>query len=964
MPRSGGVARYRSRARRGRARPLTTCAVLLAAVAGTAAFRAAPSAALETAGSQQPATSIVVGAGPAQGTVSQAVLGHDYLWPFGGMGSYDGQAGFYPDFLHQLEDGVGPGSLRYPGGITAEVFHWMRAVGPQSQRTPNAFGPAQGPSSGTVGPDEFGQLLDATGAQGVVTANFATGTAQEAADFVSYMTGKPGTSKWADMRVSNGHRAPYNVPYWEVGNEEDLSLYWRSGTPVTVGGPPGACQNVATCLYIYGGSTSFSGQPAVQYANRTPAAAQSAGAPGETFYAQYPPVAPGTATVSVAGSAWTQVASLAGAGPGDQVYTLDPASGEITFGDGTHGAIPPQGAQVTVSYVSGPHDGFLQFYRAMKAANPGIRICSADTSDDFIESMGSTLPYDCLQYHPYVSTGTVANDVPIGSYQEQIMAAPADEAQAAAQLEATIGQYAKRQVPLALTEYGQLLSSNPDGYPYYHDSLDAALLNASQLAEWIGMGIPVADRQLLTAEIPPASQCCAGLPGAAPFATTGAIGTPGPGSVLEATGQVYGLFAPLAGGSVLPVQTPGNPVLTTVGGQTVPTLSVLAVRTAQHEYLLGINRSPSGAVTAAVNPVAYRHSGLVTAQTLNAASSLSYNSPEQPDAVTLASSSAATDAGAFSYTFPAHSVTLLRLTGHEVMSRPSLALRAGPIAVPGSPATATATLSNQSHGILAGDLSVSGPDGWAVSPGGPWRYVLRPGQSVTRSYRVLPPGQAPPGSYQLTAAASADGLTLDEGTASLLVPATMQQSFGNAGISDDSDVDSANFDGVGNSYSGQALAAAGLAPGGSVTDGGVSFTWPDVPAGQPDNVLAQGQTVQVSGSGTTLGFLGASSSEPTATGSGTVYYTDGSTSSYNLTLYGFFNAPPGSADQVAATLPYENSQGIGGRPRGQYDHTVYVFYASAPLTAGKTVQAVTLPSGGSAGSGRVAGMHFFAIGVG
>lgn len=666
MPHPGGIPRLGPRARRGRARPLVTCAALLVAVAGLAAFRAAPGAARETAGGQQPATSIVVSAGPAQGTVSQAVLGHDYLWPFGGMGSYDGQAGgFYRDFLHQLEDGVGPGSLRYPGGITAEVFHWMRAVGRQSQRTPNAFGPAQGPSSDAVGPDEFGQLLDATGAQGVVTANFATGTAQEAADFVSYMTGHPGTSQWADLRVGNGHRAPYHVPYWEVGNEEDLSLYWRSGTPVTVGGPPGACQSVATCLYIYGGSTSFTSQPAVQYADRTPAAAQSAGAPGETFYAQYPPVAPGTATVYVAGSAWAQVASLAGAGPGDQVYTLDPASGQITFGDGAHGAIPPQGAQITVSYVSGPHDGFLRFYRAMKAANPGIRICSADTSDDFIESMASTLPYDCLQYHPYVSTGTVANDVPIGSYQEQIMAAPAEQAQAAAQLEATISHYAKRQVPLALTEYGQLLSSNPDGYPYYHDSLDAALLNASQLAEWISMGIPVADRQLLAAGIPPPSQCCAGLPGAAPFATTGAIGTPGPGSVLEATGQVYGLFTPLAGGRVLPVQTPGNPALTTVGGQPVPTLSVLAVRTAQHEYLLGINRSPSDAVTAAVDPVAYRHSGMITARTLNAASSLSYNSPEQPDAVTLASSSAAAGAGTFSYMFPAHSVTLLQLTGQR-----------------------------------------------------------------------------------------------------------------------------------------------------------------------------------------------------------------------------------------------------------------------------------------------------------
>jgi len=648
-----------------------TCIAALAAVAGSVAFRAVPGSPAAVPGSPaavpgspQAATSIVVGASPGHGTVSRAVLGHDDMWPFGGMGSYSAQSGrFSPQFLRQLRNGVSPGSLRYPGGITAEFFHWMRAIGPQSQRTPNAFGPANGPSPSTMGPDEFGQLLDATGAQGVVTADFATGSAQEAADFVSYMTGEPGSSKWADLRVSNGHRAPYDVPYWEVGNEENLSLYWRSGTPVTVGGPPGACQSVTTCLYIYGGSTSFTSQPAVRYADRTPAAADSSGSPGQAFYAQYPPVAPGTITVYVGGSAWTQVSSLRDAGPDDQVYTLDPASGAITFGDGTHGAIPPNGDQVTVSYVSGPHDGFLQFYRAMKAANPRIKVCSSDPSGDFIESMGSTLSYDCLQYHPYVSTGTVANDVPIATYQEQIMAAPAQEAQGAAQLEATISQYAKRQVPLALTEYGQLLSSNPDGYPYYHDSLDAALLNASQLAAWIRLGVPVADRQLLAAEIPPPSQCCAGLPGAAPFATTGAIGTPGPDTVLEATGEVYGLFAPLADGSVLPVQTTGNPVLTTVGGNSVPVLSVLAVRTPHHEYLLGINRSPSAAVTATVDPVAYQHHRVVDTRTLNAASSLSYNTPQQPPAVTLADGQATGGSGTFSYTFPAHSVTLLQLTG-------------------------------------------------------------------------------------------------------------------------------------------------------------------------------------------------------------------------------------------------------------------------------------------------------------
>lgn len=614
-----------------------------------------------TSGSPPPATLLTVDATGSQATVSKAVLGHAYLWPFAGMGSFNSQSDqFYGQFVHQLRDVIQPGSLRWPGGITGETFHWQRAIGPQDQRTPNAFGPSQGPNASTVGPDEFGQLLDQTGATGIGTAAFATGSAAEAAAFVSYMTASSGP--WAQLRARNGHPAPYNVPYWEVGNEENQALYWRGGTPVSVGGPPGACQNVVTCLYIYGGSTQFTKEPAVLYADRTPQASHSTGAAHQQFYVDYPPVAPNTATVYVDGTQWTQVTSMDTAGPGDHVYVLDPSTGEITFGDGTHGAVPPAGAQVTVSYVSGPHDGFVQYYQAMKAANPNVHVCSADESADFVASMGSTLPYDCLQHHgTYVSVSDLANDLPIDQYQQQIMAAPDNEAQQTAALQADIEQHAGHPVPLVITEYGQLLSSNPDGYPYYHDSLDEALLNASQLTSYIRAGIPVADRQLLTAEIPPPDQCCAGLPGAAPFATTGAIGTPGPHTVTEATGLVYNLFAPLRGGTVLPSTTAGNPVLTTVGGQAVNTLDAITVRSGKYVYLIGINRSTTDAVSTRVLLKGARADGPAAATLLDGPSSLSYNSPAAPQTVQLSHSELPVSGRGFDVTFPAHSAMAVRL---------------------------------------------------------------------------------------------------------------------------------------------------------------------------------------------------------------------------------------------------------------------------------------------------------------
>ena len=63
-------------------------------------------------------------------------------------------------------------------------------------------------------------------------------------------------------------------------------------------------------------------------------------------------------------------------------------------------------------------------------------------------------------------------------------------------------------------------------------------------------------------------------------------------------------------------------------------------------------------------------------------------------------------------------------------------------------------------------------------------------------------------------------------------------------------------------------------------------------------------------------------------------------------------------------MPYLNSQGVGGRPRGRRDHTVSVFSVCAPVDAGKQVEAVRLPETESMPGGRISGMHVFAMAVG
>jgi alpha-N-arabinofuranosidase len=613
-----------------------------------------------------PATSIVVDTARPGSEINPALFGSDYLAPFGGMGSFDAASGaFWPPFTTQLTSGVGAGSLRFPGGITGQSYQWMRAIGPEPQRSDNPVGPSGGPSPSTVGPDEFGTLLDLTGAAGVFDVDFATGTATDAADLVHYMTDPQGTSAWAQEREANGHPAPYDVPYWEIGNEELTPDYWRSGTTVSAGTPPAdgnACPTVATCEYIYGGTTAFTDQRVVLAADRRSSAAVSTGGADQSFQVVYPPVVSGSATVMVGGTAWNPVSSLSTAGSSADDYTLDPSTGTITFGDGVHGAIPPSGAVVTASYQSGPHDGFAQFYSAMKQANPAIHVCSSDTTQNFIDAMGTTEPYDCLQDHPYVGAGNISPALPIDQYESQVMTVPDVENAAVQTLQTEVDEGAGHHVPLVLSEYGQLIDSSPDpiSAPYFLNSLDEAVLNASQLADWIKLGIPVADRQLLAAELPDPSAVTAGLPGAAPFATSGAITTPGPQTVLQPTGEYLALMTPLGGGNLLPATVDANPP---IPSSDTGDLAVVSAATPGGVRLVVINRSPSVDVSSAVRFVGVTGSATATVSTLHGPSPLSDNSAQAPDTVSTTTSAAAVSDGTATISFPAHSISLVTVPG-------------------------------------------------------------------------------------------------------------------------------------------------------------------------------------------------------------------------------------------------------------------------------------------------------------
>jgi hypothetical protein len=187
---------------------------------------------------------------------------------------------------------------------------------------------------------------------------------------------------------------------------------------------------------------------------------------------------------------------------------------------------------------------------------------------------------------------------------------------------------------------------------------------------------------------------------------------------------------------------------------------------------------------------------------------------------------------------------------------------------------------------------------------------------------------------------------------------SLAATFNNVGTTSDTNTNPGNWDGGGASFSAQALAAAGATPGGTISHGGLTFTWPSTAgSGTNDNTIAAGQTIAMSGSGA-LGFLVSASYGP-ASGTGTVRYTDGSTSSFTLGSPDWFSSTAPAGTDVVIASAYQNRLN-----NTHYNGGAYVFYVPVTLTPGKTMASVTLPIAGSAPVTASPTLHVFAIAAG
>lgn len=292
-----------------------------------------------------------------------------------------------------------------------------------------------------------------------------------------------------------------------------------------------------------------------------------------------------------------------------------------------------------------------------------------------------------------------------------------------------------------------------------------------------------------------------------------------------------------------------------------------------------------------------------------------------------------------------------------------------PLAQGGQRLTVKAVLSNPGRQSLSkAAISLSAPAGWTITPAGtqhPGR--VPPGSSATATFTVTPPSAGlAAGTDDLLARArySQGGAskTLLGATQVVVPAASLAATYDNAAVTDDSDPDPSpgfiGFDGGGTSYSAEDLASQGLSPGAMVSAGGLDYTWPSAAPGQPDNTMAEGQTIALSGHGSELGFVLAADDSP-LTGTGTIHYTDGTTSAFALGSGNFWFASGDNGNPVQTTVASAGAS----YTTGSANHTVYLFETSVPVDAGKTVEAVTLPSLGNV-AGKNPALHIFAMTLG
>jgi alpha-N-arabinofuranosidase len=133
--------------------------------------------------------------------------------------------GWRPDVVAAIR-ALKPGVIRFGGSALDDAnlgtFEWRDTVGDPDRRKPfRAWGGLQPTGPGL---EEIVQLCRAVGAEPLLCVRFEQRTPRDAAGQVEYLNGAADTPL-GKLRLRNGHRAPYGVKFWQIGNERAGAAY-------------------------------------------------------------------------------------------------------------------------------------------------------------------------------------------------------------------------------------------------------------------------------------------------------------------------------------------------------------------------------------------------------------------------------------------------------------------------------------------------------------------------------------------------------------------------------------------------------------------------------------------------------------------------------------------------------------------------------------------------------------------
>jgi len=126
--------------------------------------------------------------------------------------------GFRTDVVNAFKEMKVP-VLRWPGGCFADTYHWKDGIGPKENR-PSMVNVHWGgvTEDNSFGTHEFLNLCELIGTEPYLSINVGSGTVQEAAEWVEYVTSS-NENPMSELRKKNGREDPWEVKFFGIGNE-------------------------------------------------------------------------------------------------------------------------------------------------------------------------------------------------------------------------------------------------------------------------------------------------------------------------------------------------------------------------------------------------------------------------------------------------------------------------------------------------------------------------------------------------------------------------------------------------------------------------------------------------------------------------------------------------------------------------------------------------------------------------